>query len=91
MGLIGRIRLIVTWMICVALYLLVVAGVMNPIYGFAVEMDAVRNGPFWEVFQNIIWAGTFAVPALLILSPIIYWIVANVREETNEYAVRPRP
>jgi len=71
------------YLLLAGIYVLFVAGAVPPIWDVMLQMDAVKGGPFWEITKQLKWVGTYAVPAILILTPILYWIVGGVQEERN--------
>jgi hypothetical protein len=79
-------RAVVTtaWIIMAGLYVLFISGVMPELWEVVQSMPAVRNGPFYERAKQLKWVATYAVPALLFLSPLAWWVVGGVRNEANK-------
>ncbi len=71
------------YLLMAGIYVLFIAGAVPEIWGLMLSMDSVKNGPFWEIAKQLKWVGTYLVPAILILTPIVFWIVGGVQEERN--------
>ncbi|WP_435360397.1 hypothetical protein [Haloarchaeobius sp. DFWS5] len=76
------------WLVSAGLYVLAMAGVLPELWGILSSMPAVTNGPWWEMAQRFKWLASVGVPALLLLTPIVYWLVGGVKEEGNKRRYR---
>jgi len=83
-----RAIVVTAWILLAGLYVLFISGVMPELWAIVQEMPAVRNGPFYERAKQLKWIATYAVPALLFLSPFAYWLFGGVRQEANKQRVR---
>lgn len=89
--LVARAVAVVMIFVGVGAYLVAMAGALPPIWDFMTEMDAIRNGPFWELAKQYRTVATAIVPGVLIASGLFVWLVSAVREEatlTTEQRIR---
>lgn len=91
MGAIKRAVAVIAWLIGVAVYLLVIGGAGGHLWEFMQGLPAVTEGPFWETAKRYKTLATWVVPAILLLSPLFYWLFGAIREEANETPRRVRP
>ena len=84
MGMIRRAIAVIAWYLGVGVYILVISSAGGPIWEFMQAHASVTSGPFWGLAQRYKLIATTLVPALLILSPVVYWIWGNIREESSQ-------
>jgi hypothetical protein len=84
MGQIARAIFVASWLVGVAIYVLILGTAVADFYSFAKGMSVVTEGPFWPILQRYKTILTTLVPAILILGPIVYWIYGGIKEEKNE-------
>ena len=91
MSWLSRVLAVVFIFFGVGIYLIVIGGAAAPIWEIMEGMPAVTNGPFWELAQRYKFIATNLIPAVLIISGVVVWIVGGVREESQREKRRVYP